>query len=428
MTADGRLPSLLELMVDPYRGFGCIREEAPIIRVPWDGEPTWIVTRHHEVSALLLDKRLATNTAGIAGRPDRHAEMLRAMGVDADLVPYLAGDLVRTAPESHARLRKLLSRPFTAPRVAELRPRMEAIAAELLDAFPDRSVNGVVELIDHFAYPLPAIVVCELLGIPQEDWPRWRWWSEDYNSMSARRLNAMLTEMSASVRELAGRRRAEPADDLLTALVEIHDGAPDRLSFTELIAMVLTLMIASQLPTPRLIANGILALLAHPDQLTLLREEPGRWRAAVHELTRWDTPSILALPRYATEDIEFAGATIREGERMQLVLGSANRDPRRFPDPDQLDITRPVGAHVDHLGYARGEHYCLGAGLANQETEVALSSLFARYPDLALAVDPDDLEWKPVVPNRELARLPIALGPPAASAGNSITTHIQGVP
>jgi cytochrome P450 len=416
MTTDGHLPSLHEVMVRPYCGFGRIREEAPIVRAAWGaawgGPLTWIVTRHKEVSALLLDKRLVTNTAAIPGWSDHHAEMLRTMRVDADLIPYLSGDLVRTAPESHARLRKLLSRPFTARRVAELRPRMEAIAAELLDALPDRSADGVVELIDCFTYPLPAIVICELLGVPEEDWPRWQGWSEDYNSMRPQRLNTMLAEMSASIRELVERRRAEPADDLLTALSEIHDKDADRLSFTELIAMVLTLMIASQQPTPRLIANGVLALLGHPDQLALLREDPGRWRAAVHELTRWDTPSMVALPRYAIEDIEFAGATIRQGERVQLVLGSANRDPRRFTDPDRLDITRPVGTHVDHLGYSRGEHYCLGAGLANQEVEVALSSLFVRYPDLALAVDPGDLEWKPVVLNHELVRLPIALGAP----------------
>jgi cytochrome P450 len=118
------------------------------------------------------------------------------------------------------------------------------------------------------------------------------------------------------------------------------------------------------------------------------------------------------MPRFATEDIEFAGVTIRQGERVQLVLGSANRDPRRFPDPDRLDITRPARVSADHLGYSRGEHYCLGAGLANQEVEVALSKLFARYPDLALGVDPEDLEWKRAVMNRELARLPIVLGVP----------------
>jgi cytochrome P450 len=405
-----RSPSLHEVMVDPYAGFGRIREETPILRVAWDGHPTWIVTRHDEVSTLLLDKRLATNTAAIPGCPDRHSELLRAMGVRADLVPYLAGDLVRTVPESHARLRKLLSRPFTARRVAELRPRMAAIAAELLDAFPARSVDGVVELIDCFAYPLPAIVICELLGIPRQDWPRWRQWSEDYNSMRPERLNGMLAEMSENVRELVGRRRAEPADDLLTALAEIHDNDAAPLSSTEPTAMVLTLMIASQVPTPRLIANGVVALLARPDQLALLRAEPGRWRAAVEELIRWDTPSIVAMPRYATEDMEFAGATIRRGDRVQLVLGSANRDPRRFADADRLDVTRPTGAHADHLGYSRGDHYCLGAGLASQEAEVALSSLFARYPDLALAVAPDDLERKPIALNRELARLPIVLG------------------
>jgi hypothetical protein len=414
MTTEGNLPGIHELLADVYGGFGRIREEAPIVKASWDKEPVWIVTRHEEVGALLLDKRLATNTAAVPGQTDHQAETWLAMGVDADRVAYLNGDLVRTDPETHARLRKMLSRPFTARRVTALRPRMEEIATELLDALPDRGTDGVVELIDHFAYPLPAIVILEMLGIPAADWPRWRVWSDDYNNPY--RLNAMLGEMSASVRELVERRRAEPADDLLTSLIEIHDTDSGRISLTELIAMVLSLMIASQQPTPRLIANSVVALLDHPDQLALLREDPARWPAAVHELTRWDTPSFIAMPRFATEDIEFAGATIRQGERVQLVLGSANHDPRRFPEPERLDITRPAKMSADHLGYSRGEHYCLGAGLAIQEVEVALSSLFARYPGLALGVDPENLEWKPVVMNRELLRLPIALGAPRAAA------------
>jgi cytochrome P450 len=433
MTSQPALPSLPELLNDPYGGFGRIRELAPVVQASWDGTPTWIVTRHSEVAALLLDKRLVTNSAAVPGQPDRHAETLCAMGVDPALVPYLSGDLVRTSAESHARLRKLLTRPFTARRVTDLRPRIEQIAAGLLDEFSDRAdEDGAVELIDHFAYPLPAIVICEQLGIPEEDWPSWRRWSEDYNSMHPQRLNAMLAEMSDSVGRLAGLRRTRPADDLLTTLVRVHDDDPERLSFTELIAMVLTLMIASQQPTPRLIASGVLTLLAHPDQLDLLRAEPGRWPSAVDELTRVDTPSVIAMPRYAITDIEFAGVTIRQGDRVQLVLGSANHDPRRFAEPGQLDITRPERTSADHLGYARGEHYCLGAGLAALEVEVALSSLFGRNPGLTLAVSPADLDWKPVMLNRELYRLPVRVaanaGPRPGGQGLCAATIRQPIP
>lgn len=413
MTTDDYALTWHELMVDPYSGFGRIREQAPIVQGSWDGRPVWIVTRHEDVSALLMDRRLATNSSAVPGCPDDYHAALRAIGVAEELVPYLAGDLVRTDPESHARLRKLLSRAFTARRVARLRPRVEDIARELLDALPGRADGGAVELIEHFAHPLPITVICELLGVPEKDRPLWRGWSDDYVSMDPARLNRMLADMSAHLRELVGRRRAEPADDLVSALIRTHDDDGGLLSHTELVAMVLTLMIASQLPTPQLVANGAVALAARPDQLALLRADPGLWPGAVHELVRLCGPGIVAMLRYAAEDIAFGDTVIKQGDRVQLVLGSANRDPRRFPAPDLLDVTRPVDGGVQHLGYSRGAHYCLGAGLANQEIEVALSALFGRYPDLALAVAPEELEWRPIPLTRQLVRVPVVLGEPA---------------
>jgi len=401
-----------ELISDPYGAYGRIREEAPVARglLP-DGTPVWIVTRHEDVSAVLTDRRFVNNSRSLPGsNVDARAEALVRAGVTRELAPYLAGNLVHTDPPDHTRLRKLVSRAFSARRITALRPRVEAIADELLDALPAHAEGAAVDLIEHFAYPLPITVICELLGVPAEDRPKWRDWSRDYMSMDVRRLDSMLDRMSAHVRELIGKRRVEPADDLLTGLVQAHDEDHGRLSDTELITMVLTLMIAGHETTAHLIGNGVAALLTHPDQLALLREDPTLMPGAVQELLRWCSPVVTAMLRYATEDVTIAGTLVRQGDGVQVVLASASHDARRFADPQRLDLTRDAEAAApQHLAYSRGAHYCLGAGLANQEAEVAFAAILARYPDLALAVPADRLEWKPVPSTRQLARLPVVL-------------------
>ncbi|HET8659335.1 MAG TPA: cytochrome P450 [Micromonosporaceae bacterium] len=405
------------LIADPYGGFGRIREEVPIARGrQWDGSPVWIVTRHDDVSAVLTDRRFVSNSRSLPGSTvDVQAEFLAStVGIPRDLVPYLAGNMVHVDPPDHTRLRKLVSRAFSARRISLLRPRVEAITEELLDTLPGHAVDGVVDLIEHFAYPLPITVVCELLGVPGEDRPRWRDWSRDYTSMDARRLNTMLAEISVHIRDLVERRRAEPADDLITALIQAHDEDSGRLSDTELVTMVLTLMIAGHETTAHLVGNGTLALLTHPDQLALLRADPTLVPGAVQELLRWCSPVVTAKLRYATEDVTVGDTLIRQGDRVQVVLGSANHDPRRFPDPEVLDLTRrPDAAGVHHVAYALGLHYCLGAALANQEAEVAFAALFTRYPKLALAVPAQRLRWQPIHGHRALVQLPVALGTPS---------------
>jgi cytochrome P450 len=415
MTTENTCPELTlsahDLLVDPYGGFARVREEAPVTRSSWDGEPVYVITRHEHVTEVLMDRRFATGTAALPDGVDGYAGVLRMMGIREELVPYLAGDLVRLVAPDHTRLRRLVSRAFSVRRIAALRPGVESFAARLLDELPGHAADGVVDLIEHYGSPLPTMVICELIGIRAEDMPQWYAWAGAYTSVDPRRLNTMLAEMSAYVGELAARRAAEPADDLITDLVRARDG--ERLSQTELIAMVLTLVMASQLPTPHLIGNATLALLTHPDQLALLREDPALMPGAVQELLRWCGPSVVAMMRYATEDVTVAGVPIRRGDRVQLVLGSANHDPRRFPDPERLDITRPAEAvGTAHLGYSTGAHYCLGATLASMEGEVALAALLHRHPDLALAVPPEKVEWKPLALTRQLSRLPVRLGDP----------------
>ena len=210
------------------------------------------------------------------------------------------------------------------------------------------------------------------------------------------------------VHDLVALRRARPADDLLTALVQAHE-AGDRLSDTELVTMVFALVIAGHETTAHLIGNGALALLTHPDQLALLRQEPDRWPTAVHELMRWCGPVTATSIRYASQDLDLGGVRIARGEAVEAVIVSANRDPRVYLDPDRLDITRrPAGHGEGHVGFGHGIHYCLGAALARQEGEVGLRALFDRFPGLSL-VDPAP-DWKPQPGMRKLATLRVRLG------------------
>lgn len=209
--------------------------------------------------------------------------------------------------------------------------------------------------------------------------------------------------------DLIDRRRARPADDLLTELIRAQDEDGDRLSDVEMVTMVLALVTAGHETTANLIGNGALALLTHPDQLDTLRREPGLWPTAVHELMRWCGPVQIAQLRYATEDVEIGGQAVRAGEAVQAVLVSANHDPREYDGPERLDVTRrPAGRGDGHLGFGHGVHYCLGAALARQEGEVALRGLFDRFPTMAL--EKEEQEWVTVPGMRQPAALPVRTG------------------
>jgi cytochrome P450 len=299
-----------------------------------------------------------------------------------------------------------VSRAFTVRRVAALRPWVEEITAGLLDRMAQ--LPEPVDLVAEYAYPLPITVICELVGVPEDDRPAWHRWSTALMRMQRDATPAAAREMIDHVHELIARRRAEPADDLLTALVHVQEEDGDRLSADELVTMVLTLVVAGHETTAHLIGNGTLALLTHPDQLALLRADPALWPGAVHELMRWCGPVQLARTRYAGEDVELGGVLIRRGDVVQPVIVSANHDPREYQGAERLDVTRrPAGRGEGHVGFGHGFHYCLGAALARQEGEVALHALVDRFPRLTLVTD--EPEWVPVPGMRRLARLPVQL-------------------
>lgn len=402
----GLEPDLMnpELLADPYAGYGRLREQAPVLRGrAIDGSPAWYVTRQGDVRAVLGDPRFVTSATSVTGvdAVSVRDRMLESLGIPDDLVGYLTRSILTVDGADHMRLRKLVSRAFTVRRVGELRPRVEAITSALLDGFPP-----TVDLVESFAYPLPITVICELVGVPEAERPAWRGWGKALLSMDPATVPGAVRQMVDHVRDLVDRRRLRQQDDLLSGLVHAQDEDGDRLTDTELVTLVFSLVMAGHETTAHLIANGAHALLTHPDQLDLLRADPALWPGAVHELMRWCGPVQLTQLRYATTDLELGGVPIRRGEIVQTVLVSANRDPREYHDPDRLDVQRRPSARGEgHVGFGHGAHYCLGAALARQEAEVALHGLFDRFPDLALAVD--EPEWMPVPGMRRLARLPV---------------------
>jgi len=402
-----------EMMAAPHRAFGVLREQAPVVRGLLMGAvPVWYVTRYEEVMTVLADSRFVSNVASVSGTPslDARTEMAKKLGVPAEDYPYLANGMLGQDAPDHARLRKLVTRGFTVRRITDLRPRLEAITTRLIDAF-DGAVEPV-DLIARFAYPLPLTVICELMGIPEADHGDWHAWSSGLASLEPGVLARALHDMVAGVRELIGRRRNSPADDLLTTLIRTHDEDGDRLSVDELITFVITLMTAGHEPSAHAIGNGIAELLTHPDQLARLRADPDLWQTAVDELVRRCGPTLVSVPRYAAVDVELGGVRIRAGDVVQPMLAAANYDPRRYTEPGRLDVGRRMRTPGHgHVGFGHGPHYCLGAYLAKLQLGVALPALFDRFPELRLAVAPAQLPWQALPGLRRLAELPVRLRP-----------------
>ncbi|MGY1632153.1 cytochrome P450 [Geodermatophilus sp. SYSU D01186] len=386
-------------LADPWPVLAALRESGPVRRVdPRLGLPVWVVARYDDVLAALSDPRLSNDP--------HHAVALRAL-LRGD---FLSRSMIGTDPPEHTRLRRLVSQAFTARRVEGLRPRIQEITDTLLDRITPR---GRAELIGEFALPLPITVIGELLGVPETDRERFRAWTDEVLDRpfdpgeDLARVTAARERMHGYLADLVEAKRARPADDLLTDLVEATDEG-ERLDRQELLAMTFLLLIAGYVTTVNLIGNGTLALLRAPDQLARLGADPSLVPQAVEELLRFDGPVNPGLTRYALEDLEIGGVAIPRGDVVLLATAAADRDPDRFPDPDRLDV---AAAGPGHLAFGHGIHYCLGAPLARLEGQVAFTALLARLPGLALAVDESELEWSAGGVLRGLRQLPVTFTP-----------------
>ena len=395
-----------EFYADAYATFAQMREHDPVFCQPGlDGEtPIWWVTRYEDAEAVLLDDERFVRDPRLALPPERFAEFQANL---PESIAFVDSHMLNRDGDDHRRLRRLVSKAFTPRMIERLRPRIQEIADELIDRV---APDGAMELVSAFAFPLPITVIAELLGVPPADRDRFREWSDAFVSPALdpeelQRFVVSMEEFGAYLHALFAERRGEPGEDLISALVAVEDGG-DTLSEQELSSMIALLIVAGHETTVSLIGNAMLALFAHPEQRAALERDPSLLPRAVEELIRYDGPVERTLNRWAAVDVELRGRTIRRGESVIVVLGAADRDPERFAAPDALDFAPERDAR--HLGFGRGSHFCLGAPLARLEAEIALATLLRRLPGLCLAVDRDELRWRPVPLFRSLVALPVA--------------------
>jgi cytochrome P450 len=394
-----------EFRADRFEVYARMRERDPVLLQPGiDGEtPIWFLTRYEDVVAVLMDDdRFVRDPALVLS--DEELAQIRA-GLPDDFA-FVENHMLNKDGGDHRRLRRLVTKAFTPRMVEQLRPRIQAIADELVDAVEER---GEMELVEEFAFPLPITVIAELLGIPVADQKRFREWSDavvrpSISPSELERFAGQMRDFVAYLRELFERRRREPADDLISALLQAEE-AGDSLSEAELFSTVILLIVAGHETTVSLIGSAVLALLGEPSALERLGAEPELMPRAVEELLRREAAVDRTLVRWASADAELGGRTIKRGEHVIAILGAANRDPARFPEPDALDLERQDNKHV---AFGRGSHYCLGAPLARVETEIALTTLLRRLPGLRLVGDPNSVGWRPVPLFRSLAALKVA--------------------
>lgn len=406
-----------EFATDPFRTIERIRSAGRVVRGRFlDDSEVLLVVGDEEVRSLLSDRRFVTDPAHVPGGDpeDRRSEMLRTLGVRSDLVSYLTDTLLDKDGVDHVRLRKLVSRTFTVRRVDEMRPRIRRTAEELLAVLPEHADDdGTVDLLSHFAYPLPIRVIGDLMGVPTQDRARWREWSDQlvgFDRADPAQLNDAMAAAVDHAGHMIAERRATEHDDLLGALVHTRDEDGDRLTESELITLVFTLIIAGYETTAHLIGNGTRALLEHPEQWEMLRSDRDLMPAAIHEILRHGGTALLTRPRYATEAIELGDREIAPGSAVIAVIGGANRDQEVHKDPYRFDITRHHGRPGEaHQAFSHGMHYCLGAALARTEGDVALDALLSTYPDLSLV--PGRPPQQQAVPGAlRLTELPVRLG------------------
>ena len=390
------------LRTDPYPVFAALRERAPAFRTRlMDG---FVFTRYADVLAVLSDKRFSADERNQPSF-ERMVERMRRNGLldpDEEIPP----SMLRSDAPIHTRLRKLVSKAFTPRSIRKLEPRIADIVHEHLDAVEQR---GELELIRDLAYPLPVIVIAEMLGVPAEDRDQFRHWSDEvvlglgFNTQAeARRSRAASKALTAYFRDIAEQRRKDPRDDLISGLLLVEEEG-DRLTEDEILGVCTLILIAGHETTTKLIGNGVLALLQHPEELEKLRADPSLVDGAVEEMLRYVGP-VQATSRIATRDIEVGGVTVPKGKNALVVVTAANHDPEVFPDPERFDITRDFGS--PHVAFGQGVHFCLGANLARLETQIAVRALVERFPNLQLTDAP--LEWGDNLILRGLKELPLS--------------------
>ena len=380
-------PLRRELLADPYPSYTRLRVEKPVY---WDRRFGWVVSRYADVVRAVRDPRLSTQ------RPTAEDPIPVHLQGIADEVREIrqmqSRWLVCSDPPQHTRLRNAVGAVFCPPMVERMRTRIQRVVDELLDAVQNADQMDVIGAL---AYPLPSTIIAELLGVPIADREVFRRWADDIAAGSTwtvpilLRAHASQQALVAYLSALVAVRRETPRDDLLSSLIAAADDG--LLSEEEVLATCVLLLYVGHETTTNLIGNGTLALLNDHDQRLRLQSEPALIQSAVEELLRYDSP-VQAAFRRAIVDFELGGQSVRQGDHLLLLLGAANRDPEQFVEPDRLNLGRPENRHVS---FGLGPHYCIGASLARLEGQIAIETLFRRFPNLRLA--PCQLAWRPNV-------------------------------
>lgn len=398
-------PFRSEVIANPYPYYRRYREEEPVHFS--DVLDAWVLTRYEDVDAVLVDhQRFSANRRLTRNRFSQYfMAQQEQIGLLARTLTMLGAD-----PPEHTRLRRLVSKAFTAKAIDALAPRIEELAHSLLDEAEAKArKDGAFDLVALVAYPLPVVVIAEMIGVPPEDREMFKRWSDDValglspflTPAQREQVNSSVSEMAMYFADAIRERRLHLREDLISTLVAAREEG-QALSDDEVIATLILLLVAGNETTTNFLGGAVLSLLQHPDQLALLRQQPELMDLAVEELLRWESPAQTTA-RVALEDVEIGEKEIKAYQLVFAVLAAANRDPEVFPDPERLDITRSPNPH---LAFGDGIHFCLGAPLARLESRIALKALLDRFPRLRLAEEKP--LWRPTYPLRGLQRLMVA--------------------
>ncbi|MFI9626444.1 cytochrome P450 [Streptomyces sp. NPDC052042] len=378
---------------NPYPTYAAMRSRCSVQAVPTGsgGHLSYMITGYAEAREALSDPRLSKDTA----------TFFADKGSRRRLHSAVAHSMLASDPPRHTRLRKLVTKAFTTGAVAELRPFIGRVTDELLDQWP---AGERFDFVADLAVPLPVIVICELLGVPETDRPDVKRWSgELFAAGKPDVIDAASHAMADYMAHLITAKRRHPSRSLLDRLISARDG-DDRLNEEELVSLAVLLLVAGHETTTNFLGNTLLALFQHPDELDRLRKTPDSVPAALDELLRFDSPVSTATFRYTTEAVTLGGTDIPAGVPVLIALGAANRDPKRFPSPDLLDLDRDA---TTHLSFGHGIHRCVGAPLAKAEADIAIRAVLTRFPGIRLAEPPDHLDWRRTRLVRGLASLPV---------------------
>lgn len=392
-----------------YEVYRHLRKNSPVHPIELPAGRAWLITRYEDAVAVLKDNhRYIKNPRTFMSKEEMEKMFLP---------PELMNHMLNTDPPDHSRLRALVQKAFTPRMIEGLREEIQRITDMLLDEVEER---GEMDLIEDFSYPLPIMLICEMLGIPEKDRAQFREWSTAVVSTvhkpeNMKKAGPQIQEFIQYLKYLIAQRRFDLGEDLISSLIQAESEG-SRLCEEELYSMIFLLLVAGHETTVNLIGNGVVTLLEHPDQLEKLRNNPHLIQSAVEELLRFSGPVEIATNRWAAEDIPFYDQVIQKKDLVLVVLASANRDESMFEDPDKLDITRE---HNKHVAFGMGSHFCLGAPLARLEGHIAINTLFQRFPNIGLSVPRDQLEWRPGLLGRGFMGIPMSLtGKPVEAVGS----------